>query len=375
MSDIYIIDPDGSTSAMDQVQCKDEEKELQEILEKNYDLLPGGQIRPDDPCRWLLIKREMPVPDPSTGGSRWSIDFFFVDQSGMPTFVECKRFQDTRSRREVIGQMMEYAANAQYYWDKEQIREYASATSSPQFDDLEEALRSLQPEAGDSIDDFLETVENNLREGQIRLIFFLEQAPNELKSIVEFLNSQMERSEVLIVEAKQYHKDGLKVIVPRLFGYTEEARRIKKSVSVTSGDRIKWNEEKFFQQAKERLSEKELEAVTKLLAFSKSKGFEINWGTGKDTGSYSIVPSTIFAKSIISVFTNGKIGINLGAFRGHESIKGFRDDLARTLTQEMNVSLPDDYIKRYPSLSPADWVQKVDILIDILKKLIEKYES
>jgi len=186
MSDVYVIKPDGSTSGMDQVQCKDEEKELQEILEKNYDLLPGGQIRPDDPCRWLLIKREMPVPDPSTGGSRWSIDFFFVDHYGMPTFVECKRFRDTRSRREVIGQMMEYAANAQYYWDKEQIREYASATSSPQFDDLEEALRSLQPEAGDSIDDFLETVENNLREGQIRLILFRSRLPMSSKASLNF---------------------------------------------------------------------------------------------------------------------------------------------------------------------------------------------
>ena len=78
MSDVYLIEPDGSTAAMDQVQCKDEEKELQEILEKNYDLLPGSQIRPDDPCRWLLIKREMPVPDPNTGGDRWNIDFLFV---------------------------------------------------------------------------------------------------------------------------------------------------------------------------------------------------------------------------------------------------------------------------------------------------------
>jgi hypothetical protein len=376
MSDIYIIGADGSTSAMNQVQCKDEEKELQEILEKNFDLLPGSQIRPDDHCRWLLIKREMPVPDPNTGGDRWSIDFLFVDQTAMPTFVECKRFQDTRSRREVIGQMMEYAANAQYYWDKEKIREYATASVSaqPNFEDLEEAIRSLQPESGDSIDDFLEAIENNLREGQVRLIFFMEQAPVELKSIVDFLNSQMERSEVLIVEAKQYQKEDTKVIVPRLFGYTEEARRIKRSVTVTGGDRIKWNEEKFFRQARERLSDKELEAVTRLLTFSKSSDLEITWGTGKDTGSYSIIPSTIFAKSIISVFTNGKIAINFGAFRGHESTNEFREDLANALIQEMNISIPDDYIKRYPYISPSDWVHKVDNLVDILKRLIEKYE-
>jgi len=43
------------------------------------------------------------------------------------------------------------------------------------------------------------------------LIFFMEEAPNELKSIVEFLNSQMERTEVLVVEAKQYLKTALKL--------------------------------------------------------------------------------------------------------------------------------------------------------------------
>src|SRR5437016_718316 len=80
---------------MTRVHCRDEDAELQRILEKNPDLLPGDQIDPEDPCRWLLIKREMPVPDPNTGTSRWSIDFFFVDQGAIPTFVECKRFMDT----------------------------------------------------------------------------------------------------------------------------------------------------------------------------------------------------------------------------------------------------------------------------------------
>ena len=194
MSDVYMIESNGSTSAMTQVQCKNEEKELQDILGNNHNLLPGSQIRPDDPCRWLLIKREMPVPDPNTGDGRWSIDFFFVDQSGMPTFVECKRFQDTRSRREVVGQMMEYAANGQYYWDKEIIRKYASAVAQKNSKSLDEAVFSIEPESGQSVDDFLDLIENNLREGQLRLIFFMEEAPNELKSIVDFLNSQMERT-------------------------------------------------------------------------------------------------------------------------------------------------------------------------------------
>src|ERR1035438_5388601 len=113
MSNVYVVSEDGDSEPMIPVLCKNEDKELQNILHNNFNLLPGDQIDPEDPCRWMLIKREMPVPDPSTGSNRWSIDFLFVDQNAMLTFVECKRFDDTRSRREVIGQVLEYAANGQ----------------------------------------------------------------------------------------------------------------------------------------------------------------------------------------------------------------------------------------------------------------------
>lgn len=129
MGQAYVVENDGLTTPMERVHCKDEDQELQCILEKNPNLLPGEQITPEDPRRWMLIAREMFVPDPSTGLDRWSIDFFFVDQDARPTFVECKRFNDTRSRREIIGQMLEYAANGHHYWDKEDIRSLADQTS------------------------------------------------------------------------------------------------------------------------------------------------------------------------------------------------------------------------------------------------------
>src|SRR5262249_40277863 len=98
MPNVYVIGADGSSKPMHAVQVKDEDKELQAVLEKNFGLLPGDQLDPEDGCRWLLVKREMPVPDTGSGSDRWSIDFFFVDQNATPTFVECKRYRDTRSR-------------------------------------------------------------------------------------------------------------------------------------------------------------------------------------------------------------------------------------------------------------------------------------
>jgi hypothetical protein len=76
----------------------------------------------------MFIKREVLVLNPNSGGDRWSIDFFLADRSRMLTFVECQRYKDTLSKREVIGRMLEYAANGQYYWQRADLNQYAGAS-------------------------------------------------------------------------------------------------------------------------------------------------------------------------------------------------------------------------------------------------------
>jgi hypothetical protein len=112
--------------------------------------------------------------------------------------------------------------------------ESAAARGSTLDDELSRLLDAPAP----SIDEFFDRFEQNLREAQVRLVFFLEEAPQQLKSLVDFLNRQMERTEVLIVEARQYEDSKGRVVVPSLFGFTEEARLVKKVVTVTdSADR------------------------------------------------------------------------------------------------------------------------------------------
>ena len=62
MLQAYTLDATGVAQPLKRVNCSNEEQELQLLLEKNLNLLPGEQIRPGDPLHWLLIKREMPVP-------------------------------------------------------------------------------------------------------------------------------------------------------------------------------------------------------------------------------------------------------------------------------------------------------------------------
>src|SRR3954453_23332294 len=97
------------------------ESDLQGYLAGHPELL-SAEAAEDERRRWLLVRREIGVSDRADGRDRWSLDHLFVDQDAIPTFVERKRSSDTRGRREVVGQMLDYAANASAYWDAGSLR-------------------------------------------------------------------------------------------------------------------------------------------------------------------------------------------------------------------------------------------------------------
>jgi hypothetical protein len=106
---IFLIQSSGELLEMKE-QPYDTEAVLQELLAKYPSLLAGDQINGAAPRRWLLISREMSVPSEEDGSGRWFLDHLFLDQDAIPTLVEVKRSSDTRVRREVVGQMLDYAA-------------------------------------------------------------------------------------------------------------------------------------------------------------------------------------------------------------------------------------------------------------------------
>lgn len=65
------------------------------------------------------------------------------------------------------------------------------------------------------------------------MLFVADEIPQELKTIIEFLNVQMNKSEVLGVEIKQYQAEDEKIrtLVSRIIGQTVEAQ-IKKGKNV-----------------------------------------------------------------------------------------------------------------------------------------------
>jgi len=196
------------------------EDALQTFLEKYPQIIPGKQIDPvtDDPPHFVLLRREMPV-----GG--WSLDHLYVDQRGILTLVETKLFQNPESRREVIGQIIEYAANGLELWSGGTIRQKATefwATQNPsrELDEL------LQEEFGGETefekDEFWRKIEENLSNNRIRLIIAADELRPEVRRMIEYLNKWMQNSEVLGLELKCYGGESESlVLVPLLIGQTQ----------------------------------------------------------------------------------------------------------------------------------------------------------
>ena len=172
-------------------QPYDSEDLLQGLLEDHPDLLAGEQMSPADPRRWVLVAREVGIPATEGCGNHWSLDHLFLDQDGVPTIVEVKRSSDTRIRREVIGQMLDYAANAVDYWIIDTIRSLFERTCEERGRTAEEVLQEL---VGGDVDEpaYWSQVKTNLMAGRIRLVFVADAIPAELQRIIEFLNRQMD---------------------------------------------------------------------------------------------------------------------------------------------------------------------------------------
>jgi hypothetical protein len=265
---IFAIQDNGDLVEMKE-QGYDSEYLLQELLTKYPNLLAGDQINSTVSRRWLLISREMPLASEEDGGNRWSVDHLFLDQDAIPTLVEVKRSCDTRIRREVVGQMLDYAANGVVYWPIEKLIAQFETNCKAQGASPQDVLSDfLGPESDP--EQFWNQVQTNLKIGKIRMVFAADLIPPELQRVVEFLNNQMTPAEVLAVEIRQFVGQGLKTMVPRVIGLTSEATQKKGNISVR-----KWDEQSFFEALKLTSGEAGVAAGRKIFDWAQNSDLKI----------------------------------------------------------------------------------------------------
>ena|SRR3990172_6906778 len=316
----------------------DLEDTLQGLLADHPDLLAGDQMRPESPRRWLLVSREVGVPDREGGPDRWALDHLFVDQDAVPTLVEVKRSSNAQIRREVVGQMLDYAANMAAHWPPDGMQSLFLKRIGDGDDPAAMVLNLLEPTEAegdlDVVGTFWARATENLRARHLRLVFVADAIPTELQRIVEFLNESMPEVEVLAVEVRNFIAEGRRILVPRVIGRTSRADDIKEA-SRTDSVRRDWSVDDLLDAAEIFGGADARTLLTEGVQWALGDGRGLTLGHGKYGPLYlrvSLGDGTTV--EIVAIDARGKVEVQFNRLVAH---RPFEDaDMRIAMTRRLN---------------------------------------
>jgi hypothetical protein len=183
---------------------------IQRLVLDHPALLPLNEIDPTcvDP---------VPVCDelPTRAGP---VDVFMITPTGMPVLVECKLWNNPQARREVVGQIIDYAKELQR-WSYEDLQRACDARKGSDF----ELFEFMDSRAG-SLDqkEFSDSVTRNLRDGRCVLLVVGDGIREGVEAISEYLTgSGALQFSFGLVELPVFETpDGQRLVTPRTLAKT-----------------------------------------------------------------------------------------------------------------------------------------------------------
>ena len=361
----------------------DKEIDLQQFLTSHQGLLAGSQMNPADPRRFVLVTAEAGIAVTEGGGDYFSLDHLFIDQDGIPTLVEVKRSTDTRLRREVIGQMLEYAANACAFWTSDRLRSVFERRCEKASLDAVVELQVVSTGGDVSPDEVWEKVSSNLRQQRLRLVFIADKFSPETQRIIEFLNRQMQLTEVYAVEVRQFAADGMKTLVPRVLNPSvlQTDRRV-----VASGIGEMWTSDRFYNDLRERHGDEAVKVFQQIDEWVQEQPqLSRFFGRGKLDGSIQITykqgPDNSRYESgdtvIVTLWTYGTVEIEFQYMLSRPTFMAVqtREALRAKLLNNSTLEIPMDKISKRPNIQWLEFTeqQNLDALFASIKWIVEKF--
>ncbi len=172
--------PDGNTREVESEQFLNE-AELEGVIEKFPNLLRAKSDRP-------LMSIDTHVQLSGVG----IIDLFLADEEGQPIVVEVKLGRNGESRREIVAQIFDYVSGL-------------TLLTSDEIDELVDEKLSDAFESGDkeTADRRWKNFGRQLRDGRTRFILAVDDTPESLDRIMEFL-CRHTNLDVRLVEIRKY---------------------------------------------------------------------------------------------------------------------------------------------------------------------------
>jgi hypothetical protein len=167
--------------------------------------------------------------------SAGSIDNLLVTPSGLPVIVECKLWRNPEGRREVVGQILDYAKELSR-WSSSDLQREVSRRLKRAGNPLLDLVRAAEPEV-DEIQ-FNDALTANLRRGRFLLLIVGDGIREGVEAIAEYLQGHAGLHFSLgLVELPIFVlPDGRRLVSPRVLARTELMMR--HVVAVPDGHRV-----------------------------------------------------------------------------------------------------------------------------------------
>lgn len=217
-----LLAPDGTTRAIDQVsltvagQSSFSEAQIQAFVHAHPECLPIAEIDPIFVSPVSLCRELSTIAGP--------IDNLLITPSGLPIIVECKLWRNPEGRREVVGQILDYAKELSRWSSSDLQREVAKRTNLPG-----NPLITLLSEAGHNVDEiaFNDALTLNLRRGRFLLLIVGDGIREGVESIAGYLQGHLGMHFSLgLVEMPIFRlPDGSHLVAPRVLARTATITR------------------------------------------------------------------------------------------------------------------------------------------------------
>jgi len=265
----------------------------------------------------------------------------------------------TEIRRQIVGQILEYAANFTNYWTAERIRaSFEARCRENKREPSDELLAALGAEDAEL---FWTGVDDKISARRLRLMIVADAIPSELRQIIEFLNEELQNTEGLGVEIREHAGDSGALITARTIGSTEQAQLTKGRSGGGGRKSRRWTESDYLASVLEHGTPEDRATLDRLIEWAKQHEppLTMTFGTGmtypgmqlglKRDDAY-LFPFTFFNNAGVEVNFQHMASVPYPPFHRLE----MRRELQHRLQDGLGIHLPDDRISLRPNFPMSE---------------------
>lgn len=352
-----IISKNGKNAKKIDKSAFEKEDYLQKYIYDNPDAVPLYDIKED--IKLLILAREF-----STNSG--PIDALGIDKEGEIYIIETKLYKNP-DKRTVIAQALDYGSALWKNTDDfgefiNKIDRHVLRVFNISFNQKVKDFFGINDE---DLNEIVNNIKNNLDEGNFHFVVLIDKLDDRLKNLILFVN-QNSQFDIYAVELEYYKHEEFEIIIPRLYG-TE----VKKDIGVSSSRRKEWNKESFFLAVEQNLEKSDAENMKKIYEGFEKISDKIRWGTGTTVGSYApIINNLAPNRSLLSVFSNGRLDIKFSWFSNDDKEKALRDKFKTLLDRYVpELKVPENFKDLELRLEPKEWIPYTDGILKAFEEL------